>query len=177
MVEHLSESFTRTVQEWERIREQRTKPKRAAEFEKVRGRASGRSKSSDRLPRDKSRQRFEREIQKREQKLEKERQKLQRMKLRLDACVDRADFPSDLFSSLRDSSTVESPHVDAFVTSSSVRRSRDSTSVPRERFMSDSTLKTPERRSSKSPMKTHDDLLSPTTNANAYESIELTITQ
>ena len=134
------------MQEWERVREQRTK--RPPDLDKIRGRVSGRSKSSDRLPRDKSRQRYEREIQKREQKLEKERQKLQRMKLRLETCDDR----TELSGFLRDANSDGSAPVDAFTT----RRSRDSTSVPRDRIMSDNTLHTPEARSSKSPMKNED---------------------
>ena len=168
MAEHLSESFSRTVQEWERIKEQRVKrPPDAATSSssalpatvKFRSRQSERrSKSSDRQPREKSRQRFEREITKREQKLEKERQKLERMKMRLENYDSNAEpLPLDFFKKLQEWDVIRNLKTDPqqprdqqqlpggqehHARSRSQKHFRESISVPRERIMSDSASTT-----------------------------------
>ena len=101
---HLSESFSRTVQEWERIKTQRIKESgspvpegatassssvgviKSTEFK--RSRKQERSKSRER---DRSRSKYERQrekelqkIEKKEQKIEKEKEKLEKMKKKLE---------------------------------------------------------------------------------------------
>lgn len=155
-MEHLSETFSKTVQEWERIKE-----KRAKEPESIGSSATTtasttrpeRSKSREReskhhqtTTRDKSRQRYEREIQKREQKLEKERQKLERMKQKLDHPGEWHPEGPDLLSKFYDWELLKSFNNalsmgEHHSRSSSEKRQRETERrQSRERVMSDSLL-------------------------------------
>ena len=159
-VEHLSESFSKTVQEWERIKEKRARdpdtPSHTSGGKANRTpRRKERSKSGDRNPRDKSRQRYEREIQKREQKLEKEKQKLDKMKQKFDnadyppAGTQPADFLGkfydwELLKSFNNALSV-SGGGEHHARSRSEKRSRDlGPSSGRERIFSDSSLAAPD---------------------------------
>jgi len=96
----LSESFSRTVQEWERVKTKRTKtvsstPK--AIDKRSRSRKMDRSKSRDR---DRSKSRREKElhkIEKKEQKLAKEKEKLAKLKQKLGPSGESPDVLSPEF--------------------------------------------------------------------------------
>ncbi|KAK2149108.1 hypothetical protein LSH36_467g02000 [Paralvinella palmiformis] len=88
-LQNLSESFSKTVQEWERVKERRAREGTSPGPEnRGRERYIERSKSRER---DRSRHKFEKEIQKierKEWKIEREKQKLERMKMKLDMAME-----------------------------------------------------------------------------------------